>query len=112
MKIRLPVFIQLSLLIIIFSVSSTVVSLSLFKNFTKEVIEDEIFSKYLRDSENITHNLEPILKQYEDKISFCLVNEANCDNSFIELIKLNDAIIQKNLSEFLPLTTICQKILA
>ncbi|MBK8394389.1 MAG: response regulator [Leptospiraceae bacterium] len=97
MKIRLPVFIQLSLLIIIFSVSSTVVSLSLFKNFTKEVIEDEIFSKYLRDSENITHNLEPILKQYEDKISFCLVNEANCDNSFIELIKLNDAIIQKKL---------------
>ena len=74
---------------------SSIVSLSLFKNFTKEVIEDEIFSKYLRDSENITRNLEPILKQYEDKISFCLVNTSNCDESFIEHINLKTSVITK-----------------
>ena len=77
---------------------SSIVSLSLFKNFTKEVIEDEIFSKYLRDSENITRNLEPILKQYEDKISFCLVNTSNCDESFIEHINLKTSVITKKLN--------------
>ena len=98
MKIRLPVFLQLSIIIIVFSVGSSIVSLSLFKNFTKEVIEDEIFSKYLRDSENITRNLEPILKQYEDKISFCLVNTSNCDESFIEHINLKTSVITKKLN--------------
>ena len=77
---------------------SSIVSLSLFKNFTKEVIEDEIFSKYLRDSENITRNLEPILKQYEDKISFCLVNTSNCDESFIENINLKTSVIRKKMN--------------
>ncbi len=98
MKLRLPVFLQLSLLIIVFSVSSSFVAISLFKSFTKEVIEDEIFSKYLRDSESITRNLEPILKQYEDKVSICLVNDKKCDSLFIRQVNLKNAIVQEKLT--------------
>ncbi|MBP9885628.1 MAG: response regulator [Leptospiraceae bacterium] len=98
MNIRIPVFIQLSILIIVFAVGSSLVSLALFKNFTKEVIEDEIFSKYLRDSETITRNLEPVLKQYEDKVSICIVSKLNCDKSFIEKIDLSEEIKQRELT--------------
>ncbi len=99
MKLRLPVFLQLSLLIIVFSVSSSFVTISLFKSFTKEVIEDEIFSKYLRDSESITRNLEPILKQYEDKVSICLVNNKKCDSLFIRQVNLKNVIGPEKLSK-------------
>lgn len=97
MNIRVPVFLQLSILIIVFSVGSSLVSLSLFKNFTKEVIEDEIFSKYLRDTETITRNLEPVLKQYEDKISICIVTKLICDPTFISKVNFKEEITKREL---------------
>jgi signal transduction histidine kinase/ActR/RegA family two-component response regulator len=96
-KFRLPVFLQLSFLLIFFSISSSFAAIYLFKISAKEIIEDEIFSKYLRESETIVKNLEPILKEYENKINICILNKRNCDSSYIRISNLQDIITKEKL---------------
>lgn len=99
MKLRLPVFLQLSILLILFSVSSSFAAIFLFKTSTKEVIEDEIFSKYLRETETIVKKIEPVLKEYEYKINLCLLNKLKCDSNFIRAINLNEVIATEKLTK-------------
>ncbi len=66
------------------ALSASITVVVIFKNFTKEIIEDDIFEKYLKESESISRNLEPLLKQYEHKISLCIVKSSECDPQFVQ----------------------------
>lgn len=84
MKIRLNNFFQSLILLAFISIGSSITAVYIFKNFVKTIIEDDIFEKYLKETEFITRNLETILKEYEHKISICLTRVSLCDKNFIE----------------------------
>ncbi len=84
MKFRLNIFFQSLILLSLISLGSSITVVYIFKNFAKTIIEDDIFEKYLKETEFITRNLEPILTNYEHKISLCLTKESLCDTNFIQ----------------------------
>lgn len=81
MKFRLPLFIQIFLLVTTVSVSAIVITILSFVNYTREILEDEVFEKYLLDSASIQKNLQPVLDTYEEKIRSCFRHQ-KCDPDY------------------------------
>lgn len=84
MKLRLNIFFQSLIILSLISLVSSIAVVYIFKNFAKTIIEDDIFEKYLKETEFITRNLETVLSEYEHKISLCLTKNSLCDKEYIE----------------------------
>jgi signal transduction histidine kinase len=82
LNFRFPVFFQVFFFLAFISIGSTTTGMYIFKNYTKELIEDDIFEKYLKNSELLAQNLNPTLKMYHEKILNCIESD-NCNPKFI-----------------------------
>ena len=82
LKFRFPVFFQVFFVLAFISIGSTTTGMYIFKNYTRELIEDDIFEKYLKNSELLAQNLNPTLKMYHEKILNCIESN-NCNPKFI-----------------------------
>ena len=97
MKFRLPLFVQIFLLITVISVGSIVITIVLFTDFTREILEDEIFENYLQQSSTIKKNLNSLLTNYQEKIKACTL-ENDCSAKYV-LPYSSDVLEAKQLSK-------------
>ncbi|MEM7182906.1 MAG: ATP-binding protein [Spirochaetota bacterium] len=82
MKFRLPLFVQIFLLITVISVGSILITIVLFTDFTREILEDEVFENYLQESSSIKKNLSSVLVNYEEKIKLCTLDK-DCAHKYV-----------------------------